>query len=75
MLEKEGVTVTPPDSPLLDLSERQRLRYLRSDQLRTALEGSQFGADLGELFAGRTNVNVLRSHVAKVLLAEAPFRL
>src|SRR5712664_2821413 len=30
---------------------------------------------IGEPFAGGTNVNVLLSHVAKVLLAEAPFRL
>src|SRR5262249_57150822 len=30
---------------------------------------------IGEPFTGRTDVNVLLSHVAKVLLAEAPFRL
>jgi hypothetical protein len=30
---------------------------------------------VGEPLTGRTNVNVLLSHVAKVLLAEAPFRL
>src|SRR6476660_5794798 len=30
---------------------------------------------IGELFACRTNVNVLISHIAEVLLAEASFRL
>ena len=30
---------------------------------------------VGELLAGRTNVNVLLRHIAEVLLAEAPFRL
>src|SRR5664279_5060863 len=30
---------------------------------------------VGELFTGRTNVNVLLSHVAEILLAEAAFRL
>src|SRR5262245_31310970 len=30
---------------------------------------------VGELLAGRTNVNVPRSHVAKILLAKAAFRL
>src|SRR6266536_1043843 len=30
---------------------------------------------VGELLPGRTDVNVLLSHVAEVLLAEAPFRL
>src|SRR5712692_7257859 len=30
---------------------------------------------VGELLTGRTNVNVLRSHVAEILLAEAAFRL
>ncbi len=30
---------------------------------------------VGEPFAGRTNVNILLSDVAEVLLAEAPFRL
>src|SRR4029077_10350878 len=30
---------------------------------------------VGELLTGRTNVNVLLSHVAEVLLAEAAFRL
>src|SRR5674476_496276 len=30
---------------------------------------------VGELLAGRTHVNVLLSHIAEVLLAEAPFRL
>src|SRR5215510_8467022 len=30
---------------------------------------------VGELFAGGTNVNVLRSYVAEILLAEAAFRL
>ena len=30
---------------------------------------------IGELLTGGTNVNVLLSHVAEVLLTEAPFRL
>ena len=30
---------------------------------------------VGEPLAGRTNVNILRRHVAEVLLAEAPLRL
>src|SRR5271167_3637373 len=30
---------------------------------------------VGELLTGRTNVNVLVSHIAEVLLAEAAFRL
>src|SRR5664280_2838634 len=35
-----------------------------------------FGREgVGEPFAGRTHVNILRGHVAEVLLAEAPFRL
>ena len=33
------------------------------------------GEVVGEPFTGRTNVNVLFSHVAEVLLAEAPLRL
>src|SRR5450759_3340613 len=30
---------------------------------------------VGELLAGRTDVNVLFSHISEVLLAKAPFRL
>src|SRR5580704_7117069 len=75
----DNVLVLPP----LDAALRS-LRALSFQRARAARVGPVMAQDnsiflvrevVGELLTGRTNVNVLLSHVAEILLAEAAFRL